>query len=98
MTALQFSDAASTELAEAVRWYEQQRPGLGGDLFDAVVATIDLIRAHPEIGAARGRLPTRQMRVPRFPYHVVYRVRELDVSVVALAHTSRRPGYWKHRR
>jgi len=27
----------------------------------------------------------------------VYRVRDHDMYVVAVAHTSRRPGYWKDR-
>lgn len=40
----------------------------------------------------------RWARVTRFPYMLVFRLRELDdVVVVAVAHTSRRPGYWRHR-
>lgn len=54
---------------------ENRRPGLGGDFYDAVVQTVDVIRAHPEIGTARrGRLPNRQFRLTRFPYKGVYRV------------------------
>ena len=40
---------------------------------------------------------SRQMTVHGFPYRVVYRIREHDLYVVAIAHTSRRPDYWKHR-
>ena len=98
MKAVQLSDPASEELGEAVRWYEQRRPGWGG-LFDAVGHTIDLIQGYPELGEIRtGRLPSRQLRVLGFPYKVAYRVREHDVYIVAVAHTSRRPGYWKNRR
>jgi hypothetical protein len=32
----QVSDPAATELAHAIRWYEQQRAGLGSELFDAI--------------------------------------------------------------
>jgi hypothetical protein len=64
-----FSDPATTELAHAIRWYEQQRAGLGGELFDAIAETINLIRTHPEIGLPRPtRRPSRQLRVNRFPY------------------------------
>lgn len=99
MKPFRFSDPASAELADAVRWYEQQRPGLGSELFDAVAHTVDLIRVNPEIGDLRtGQLPTRQFLLRRFPYKVVYRNREQDIYVVAIAHTSRRPDYWKHRR
>jgi plasmid stabilization system protein ParE len=75
-----------------------RRAGLGGEFYGAVVRTIDLIRAHPEIGTPRrGRFPSRQLRVTRFPYSIVYRIRDDDIYVVAVAHTSRRPGYWKDR-
>jgi toxin ParE1/3/4 len=40
----------------------------------------------------------RWVRVTRFPYMIVFRVRGPDdVVVAAVAHTSRRPGYWRHR-
>ena len=98
MKAFQLSDPASAELTDAIRWYEQQSAGLGGELFDAITEAIDLIRTHPEIGVPRRtRRPTRQLLVNRFPYNVVYRIRDDDIYVVAVAHTSRRPDYWKHR-
>jgi plasmid stabilization system protein ParE len=49
----QLSDPATAELTHAIRWYEQQRAGLGGELLDAITETIDLIRTHPEIGVGR---------------------------------------------
>jgi len=94
-----FSDPAAAELIAAIQWYEQRRISLGGELFDAVSATIELIRSHPDAGAPR-RAPatTRQFKVHRFPYHVVYRVRDEDIYVVAIAHSKRRPDYWRDRR
>jgi len=93
------SQPASAELTEAVRWYERKRSGLGEDLLKAVAAATELIQRHPEIGTPRrGRLPTRQLLLQKFPYRLVYRVREHDIYLVAVAHTSRRPGYWKDRR
>jgi plasmid stabilization system protein ParE len=49
----QLSEPATVELTHAIRWYEQQRTGLGGELLDAITDTIDLIRTHPEIGVPR---------------------------------------------
>lgn len=40
--------AAREEFAGAVKWYEEQRSGLGADLFDAVSATTARIEAHHE--------------------------------------------------
>ncbi len=98
MKPFQLSDPATAELTHAIRWYEQQRTGLGGELLDAITETIDLIRTHPELGVPQPtRRPSRQLHVNRFPYNVVYRIRDDDIYVVAVAHTSRRPNYWKDR-
>jgi plasmid stabilization system protein ParE len=92
------SAPASDELTDAVRWYEAQRPGLGAELFDAVVATIDGIERRPEIGAAAYADPeTRRVLVERFPYQVVYRFEMNQIVILAVAHLKRRPGYWQHR-
>ncbi len=92
------SEPASDELIDAIRWYEERRPGLGGDFFDAVAETVTLIEARPEIGSVSRHDPqTRRMLVPRFPYQVVYRLRPTEIIIVAVAHLKRRPGYWKRR-
>jgi plasmid stabilization system protein ParE len=92
------SEPASDELGEAVRWYERRRAGLGGEFFDAVVATVSLIETNPEIGTTispDGQ--TRRVLVARFPYQVVYRLRPTEMVIVAIAHLKRRPGYWRNR-
>jgi len=92
------SQPASDELAEAVRWYETRRTGLGGEFFDAVVATLTLIETRPEIGTTISTdAQTRRALVARFPYQVVYRLRPTEIVIVAVAHVKRRPGYWKNR-
>ena len=96
--ALRSSQPASEELSEAVRWYEVQRPGLGGEFFDAVVATIMMIESLPEVGRpVRDDPRTRRLLVARFPYEVVYRLQPEAIVLVAIAHLKRRPGYWKGR-
>jgi toxin ParE1/3/4 len=98
MKTARIAPPASEELAEAVRWYEVKHVGLGGEFFDAVVRAIDLVRHQPEIGAPRSDgLGHRRILVDRFPYQVVYRVRGDELYVVAVAHLSRQPGYWKRR-
>jgi len=93
---VQISEPAALELTEAVRCYEDRRPGLGAKLFEAVSQAFDVIEHFPE-GGARRRAPARQLPVRGFPFLVVYRIRPDDVYVVAVAHTRRRPGYWLHR-
>lgn len=54
MKLFRISHPASAEFADADRWYEQKRTGLGGEFFDAVNKAIELIRTRPQIGTAAG--------------------------------------------
>jgi plasmid stabilization system protein ParE len=94
--ALRVLAPASDEVAEAVRWYDARRLGLARQLFDAVVDAVQAVQANPDMGApicADGR--TRRFLLPRFPHHLVYRLAPAEIVVVAVAHSKRRPGYWR---
>jgi plasmid stabilization system protein ParE len=72
---------------------------LGRELFDAVVESVESLHTTPEIGTPLSAdRCTRRLLLPRFPYHVVYRLSPAEIVVVAVAHAKRRPGYWKRRR
>jgi toxin ParE1/3/4 len=89
------------ELRAAVAWYEAQRSDLGAALLAEVQRVIDLIENVPGVGAqvprVRTRYETRRIPLRRFPYVVVYRERTEVSQVIAFAHTSRKPGYWRSR-
>lgn len=89
--------AARKEFAAAVRWYEQQRAGLGAEFFDGVVHATSLIQAQPEIGTPDPDQRTRRILVQRFPYQVVYRLTPDEIVILAVAHLKRRPGFWTNR-
>lgn len=42
-------------------------------------------------------LGTRQFVLPNFPFSILYREQTGSVTVVAVAHHRRRPGYWRNR-
>ena len=89
---------ASEELTAAVQWYERQRPGLGGEFFDALLGTIDRLAEIPEAGSSFRTLDARRMLVAGFPYQIVYRISAEEIRILAFAHLRRRPGFWRHRR
>jgi plasmid stabilization system protein ParE len=92
------SSLASVELAEAVRWYESKRSGLGDDFLAETAKTIDRLALNPEAGKPISSDPqTRRLLVSRFPYQIVYRRRPDEIVIVAVAHLKRKPGYWKDR-
>jgi len=40
---------------------------------------------------------TRRILLEHFPFTLYYRVREDVITIVAVAHQKRRPGYWQSR-
>lgn len=92
-----FHPEAKAEFIEATMFYESRRVGLGSSFAAEVERTIALIRSHPDAGAT-GQLRRRRMSVLGFPYSVVYRNDSESVLILAVAHQSRRPGYWRRRK
>lgn len=55
-----------------------------------------MLMRQPEIGMPTPG-PARKLPLGKFPYTLVYRVQGDVITVIALAHQSRMPGYWKGR-
>ena len=101
MRPLRIHDAAAAEAAEAAAWYEQERPGLGVEFERAIDAALDLLEEEivpltPVSGAAGSR-GIKRLMLRRFPYAVIVYERDTEILVIAFAHHSRRPGYWRDR-
>jgi len=62
---------------------------------DAVDHAVEAIIAAPHRWPSH-RTGTRRYVLPEFPYSVVYLVEDV-ISIVAVAHDKRRPGYWRER-
>jgi hypothetical protein len=91
---------ADRELQAAAQWYEDQVSGLGAQFLAEAIDALTDIERHPRRFARVGGRTRREIRrrlLAHFPYRVVYEVREDECVVVAVTHTSRRPGYWKDR-
>lgn len=92
---------AVAEATGAGDWYESQRPGLGADFASELERSFEMIIESPETwptwpGVPAG-LAVRRFLLARFPFALAYVVRSDEVVVLAVAHTSRRPGYWRGR-
>lgn len=93
---IQFDPDARCEFLDAVDWYDQEKPSLGLEFFNEVDSTLKKLSANPDAFSPFLFL-TRRCLVQRFPYSIVYRSVDFVIWVMAVAHTSRRPGYWKKR-
>jgi plasmid stabilization system protein ParE len=87
---------AEQDLAEAARWYEEQRPGLGQEFLDEALATFSAIAEKPLASAVvYGSL--RRALFHRFPFGVFYFVDGDGAVVIGVLHGSRHPRRWKSR-
>ena len=64
---------------------------------DAIDATLLQIAALPERFPVIYAPDIRSAKVRHFPYRVVFVVVGEDIDVIAVAHTRRRPTYWRRR-
>ncbi|HET7499685.1 MAG TPA: type II toxin-antitoxin system RelE/ParE family toxin [Kofleriaceae bacterium] len=98
---LRLDDEAAEELEQAASWYEARRPGLGKDFLAEVRIAFGRICDRPQAcPLARDvppRLGARRCVLRRFPYAIVYVELPDELRVVAIAHGSRQPGFWRHR-
>ena len=92
----EFHPEAEQELYEAAARYESEVTDLGFRFADEVERVIRLLLAHPELGS-RLDDELRHFVLLRFPFSVVYAVVSDVDYVVAVAHGSREPGYWRPR-
>lgn len=101
MRTVRILEEASQEAVEAAAWYEYEQPGLGAEFFAAVDAAIDVIEENllpllplPEEAGESG---AKRLILKRFPYDVVAIELPEEAIVIAVAHHSRKPGYWRER-
>jgi toxin ParE1/3/4 len=92
-----FHELAEDELNEAAAYYAHARPGLGEAFVAEVQHAVDLLAASPLAGRAVEK-EVHWWLVKRFPYSVLYRVRDDHIRILAIAHQKRRPFYWRGRR
>jgi len=88
--------AAEAELLDAVSFYNGQSEGLGYELALEVKQTIGRIVQFPDAWQTLSTR-TRRCRTKRFPYGVVYQVRDDLILIVAIMHVRRHPDTWRSR-
>lgn len=90
------SARAVRKIGEAYEWYEEQVPGLGHDLIEALESMFEVIGRSPGLYAETQR-GVRRALLSRFPYGVFYATKGAIVSILGVVHTSRDPRSWPRR-
>lgn len=92
-----FHRLAAGEYRAARAWYASRSHDVAKRFCLAMDRAVDQIATRAEtLPTLLG--PHHYVRAGRFPYLLIFRVIDTrTVIVLAVAHTSRRPGYWRHR-
>ena len=99
---VELSPRARVELTEILEYYAAQQPGLDAQFLAEFERPSRQLARFPETGPVMGRRissghKSRRLLMRRFPYLLIYSVVPERVTIVAIAHQSRRSGYWRNR-
>ena len=92
----EFLTEARDELWEAALFYDSKEPGLGTRFRDEVANVVQRIVSDPELWRERDGC-YRRVNCPVFSYYLAYITRKDRIVIIAVAHSHRKPGYWKSR-
>ena len=87
---------AQLEINEAFNWYFKRSPEAAGAFLTKIGAARKQIVSHPQLYPAYTK-NTRRRLLEKYPYSVVFQVKEDMILIVAVAHAKRRPNYWRGR-
>jgi len=93
---IQYHPAAADEVVRANSWYKDIDPNVAQKFKLELDRAERLVIRSPATWASYFH-GTNGFRFRGFPFVMAYIAREESIFVVALAHSRRRPGYWKNR-
>jgi toxin ParE1/3/4 len=97
VTTHKFRPQAQRELLEATQWYLADGGPAVAEQFEwAVERAMRLLEFMPQLGSP-SYPGVRTWPLKHFLYTLVYRVKSKVITVIAVAHQSREPGYWAER-
>jgi plasmid stabilization system protein ParE len=91
-----FAPAAQVELDEIFAYLEGEEAGLGYRFTADVDEALGRIQLYPKAWHPLGR-NLRRCHLKPFRHGVIYRIRGDQAEIIAIAHDSRRLGYWRNR-
>ena len=93
MTPITYHEGAEAELLNEIGYLELRAKGLGRRFFAEVRRAESLIVQFPE-SAEEIRPGIRKRLLRQFRYSLIYSIEKDGLLILAVAHHSRRPGYW----
>jgi toxin ParE1/3/4 len=96
MLGVSYNRAAKKELFDSSLYYSKQIPGLGERFLKDVESCIQEIATSPK-RHSRYFEDVHRCVMSQFPFGIYYREVGEKIRILAIAHSSRHPDYWKRR-
>ncbi len=93
---IEFIAPAQEEFKEAVKYYNNQSEGLGFEFALESKRTLNRIIRYPDAWHPLSKR-TRRCRTKKFPYGIVYQIKENTIYIIAVMHLHQNPKSWKSR-
>ena len=93
---LEFHPEAMAELESSLAWYLERSPQAATAFLASVRQSIANIERSPDRYACDAA-GFRAIKLSKYPFQIIYRETNRGLRVMAVAHTSRRPDYWRNR-
>ena len=87
---------AAADAADMAEWYRRRSPPVAAALAAEILEALDQIEESPLTFPPHTH-GTRRFVIDRFHCDAVYRVRDEQILILAIAAHKRRPGYWAQR-
>lgn len=81
-----WSRRAVQQLADLRDFISQDSEQSASDVATSILATVELLKSHPDIGRPGRILGTSELVIPGTPYIVPYRVRQGRLELIAVFH------------
>ena len=93
---IRYRPEAAEELRDALLWYRSKDARVADRFGEELLTRLDEVADSPNHWPLQ-RDGTRQIHLAPFSYLLIVRELKRSLEVVAIAHTSRRSGYWRKR-
>ncbi|MCX6152350.1 MAG: type II toxin-antitoxin system RelE/ParE family toxin [Ignavibacteriales bacterium] len=88
--------AAFEELKEAIHFYDSKVEGLGKLFLDEIERGIEIIQNAPKTWRKYSK-NYRRFLLTKYPFAIIYRLKNNSIQIIAFMHLHRKPNYWKSR-
>ena len=93
---LRYHPLFDCDVREAAGWYDRRSPGLGDAFVDLVRTSVEEAIANPQQFAIT-IAGCRCIRIPRFPYVVLFEQTNTELLMLGVLHTARSMEKWRER-